>query len=411
MVIDIEDLTSDAPKAASTTATSSSSTKLSRKPKPPPPSIFSSPSASCTLCEARSAPPESVAEYPRKAVKKAPLEQHVAVSVLRARFTDSSISNSTGEWKYLLIKRPEEGLLAGQWEFPSLILPDATLAAAKGSADRRALLVRVLSVQFCCPPAQVDAALGPLEYVDELTHVFSHRKHLMRVERADVKLEGLEDSVRRDRMLSAANGDAATESSSKPAKKKVKLSASKSKKPKNNESDDDDPASDPDADLVASSSPPTPQSYRWVSLSSLREDHASSGGSELGLTTGQRKIVKMLGGDGKGKGNGMGKKASVSAVKSKKPAASDDAMQIDLADEDTSPVEQEPIELAEEDSGDDVVMVDERKESTPAARSVKKSPAKSKSAPSKPRSSSKKIAAGTTPSKAQPSLLSFFGAK
>jgi A/G-specific adenine glycosylase len=408
MVIDIEDLTSDEPKPASSPAPSNFASNPSRKPKSiPPPSVFSSPSSSCTLCDARSSPPTAVSEYPRKAVKKAPLEQHVAVTVLRARFPSGS-----GEWKYLLIKRPEEGLLAGQWEFPSLILPDAAMATPKGTAERRALLIRFLSVQFSCSADSLSSALGPLEYVNEMTHVFSHRRHLMRVERTDLTVEELGEMVREERVIVSTSGDAAD---GKPSKKKVKLSASKSKKSKNDaDSDGDDQVSDGEAELSSAVSP-VPQSYRWVSLSSLREDHASSSGSELGLTTGQRKIVKMLD-DGKIKG-GAGRKAmAATGTKSKKTlsAAEDqDAMEIDLADDDASPVDEEsdrPIELAEEDSGEDVLMMDEQKEAKAAPRSTKKSPAKSRTGPSKPRSSSKK-AAGAAASKAQPSLLSFFGTK
>lgn len=59
-----------------------------------------------------------VTQYPRKAVKKAPREEECAVSILERRTT----SSETGETKsaFLLVKRPEKGLLAGMWEFPTV---------------------------------------------------------------------------------------------------------------------------------------------------------------------------------------------------------------------------------------------------------------------------------------------------
>ncbi|KAF9149969.1 hypothetical protein BG015_008214 [Linnemannia schmuckeri] len=59
-----------------------------------------------------------VTQYPRKALKKAPREEECAVSILERRTT----SSETGETKstFLLVKRPEKGLLAGMWEFPTV---------------------------------------------------------------------------------------------------------------------------------------------------------------------------------------------------------------------------------------------------------------------------------------------------
>ncbi|ROV87060.1 hypothetical protein VPNG_10404 [Cytospora leucostoma] len=55
-----------------------------------------------------------VRRFPSKSVKKALPEQDTIVCAVRRRI----------DGRYLLWKRPEKGLLAGLWEFPSYILPD-----------------------------------------------------------------------------------------------------------------------------------------------------------------------------------------------------------------------------------------------------------------------------------------------
>ncbi|KAF9912204.1 hypothetical protein EC991_000615 [Linnemannia zychae] len=59
-----------------------------------------------------------VTQYPRKAIKKAPREEECAVSILERRATnpDTGVTRSM----FLLVKRPEKGLLAGMWEFPTV---------------------------------------------------------------------------------------------------------------------------------------------------------------------------------------------------------------------------------------------------------------------------------------------------
>ncbi|KAF9547052.1 hypothetical protein EC957_008901 [Mortierella hygrophila] len=59
-----------------------------------------------------------VTQYPRKAIKKAPREEECAVSILERRTT--SLETSETKSAFLLVKRPEKGLLAGMWEFPTV---------------------------------------------------------------------------------------------------------------------------------------------------------------------------------------------------------------------------------------------------------------------------------------------------
>ncbi|KAF9911934.1 hypothetical protein BX616_010457 [Lobosporangium transversale] len=75
----------------------------------------------CTLClpaaDVESKDQGIVTQYPRKAIKKAPRDEECAVSILeRVRSLESGESIS----EFLLVKRPDKGLLAGMWEFPTV---------------------------------------------------------------------------------------------------------------------------------------------------------------------------------------------------------------------------------------------------------------------------------------------------
>ncbi|KAG0032350.1 hypothetical protein BGZ82_006581 [Podila clonocystis] len=74
----------------------------------------------CTLClPGADVDPKDqglVTQYPRKAVKKAPRDEECAVAILERIRKDGDCSIS----EYLLVKRPEKGLLAGMWEFPTV---------------------------------------------------------------------------------------------------------------------------------------------------------------------------------------------------------------------------------------------------------------------------------------------------
>nr|XP_020638957.1 adenine DNA glycosylase isoform X3 [Pogona vitticeps] len=73
---------------------------------------------SCSLCLPPSDPWDpslGVANFPRKATKKQPRIEHTAICLLQRRGADEKL-------EYLIVQRPSSGLLAGLWEFPSLIL-------------------------------------------------------------------------------------------------------------------------------------------------------------------------------------------------------------------------------------------------------------------------------------------------
>ncbi|KAI8577758.1 hypothetical protein K450DRAFT_250689 [Umbelopsis ramanniana AG] len=76
----------------------------------------------------------SVTRYPRKAVKKAPREEECAVCIVEKKPADSK---NPLDSKFLLVKRPKTGLLAGLWEFPSVELNETCVAEKKSAKKRK----------------------------------------------------------------------------------------------------------------------------------------------------------------------------------------------------------------------------------------------------------------------------------
>ncbi|XP_076582204.1 adenine DNA glycosylase [Chaetodon auriga] len=115
-------------------------------------------SGTCPLCPSQPWDDElGVLNFPRKPAKKPPrVERTLTCVVIRP--------GEEGEDEYLLTQRPSKGLLAGLWEFPSLLQEEKS----SDMKQRRALC------------AQTSRILGThltdslLQYVGEVVHVFSH---------------------------------------------------------------------------------------------------------------------------------------------------------------------------------------------------------------------------------------------
>ncbi|XP_042320152.1 adenine DNA glycosylase isoform X2 [Sceloporus undulatus] len=114
---------------------------------------------SCSLCLPPSEPWDpslGVANFPRKTTKKKPRIEHTATCVLQRRCIG-------GEPEYLIVQRPSSGLLAGLWEFPSLLLEPGQEKQPKSVlADHLQTWVGS------------DMAVGHLQHVGEVLHIFSH---------------------------------------------------------------------------------------------------------------------------------------------------------------------------------------------------------------------------------------------
>jgi len=90
--------------------------------------------------------PRDVTEFPRKVAKKKAKELTFSVCVLRTRsFADDSAAGAAVgaadrklEYRYLFVRRPATGLLANQWEFPSIgITSEAVELSAEDTAEGR----------------------------------------------------------------------------------------------------------------------------------------------------------------------------------------------------------------------------------------------------------------------------------
>lgn len=125
---------------------------------------------------------------PPKAAKR---EEVLIVAVLSVKLISSRA--------YLLIKRPNEGLLAGQWEFPSVCVWNSDDFKGKGKrkdmsnqipsipSNRRREAMNIFLDEFL---EGCDLQLGGAERLQlskSLEHVFSHIRHTMWIETAELE--------------------------------------------------------------------------------------------------------------------------------------------------------------------------------------------------------------------------------
>ncbi|KAL3868490.1 hypothetical protein ACJMK2_041291 [Sinanodonta woodiana] len=120
-----------------------------------------------------------VMNYPRKGRKKEAREERTAVCILCRRCSD----NST---KYFIVQRPKKGLLAGMWEFPSLLLE---------SEDDSAELQEIISKYGLT----LSSSQNRIQ-VGEVVHIFSHIHqtyvvHAVIINDSDVEQEVVEDTT------------------------------------------------------------------------------------------------------------------------------------------------------------------------------------------------------------------------
>ncbi|KAL3761673.1 hypothetical protein ACHAW5_002653 [Stephanodiscus triporus] len=130
--------------------------------------------------------------------KKSKREEVIAVAVISLR-----VSNNDRHW--LMAKRPSEGLLAGQWEFPSVCLWNSA-EQAKGKGNEKAGKPPTVAVPLIDPDLRSDALNSFLTDIfessddyssvtfekrvqikDAVVHVFSHVSHTMWVEHGEVE--------------------------------------------------------------------------------------------------------------------------------------------------------------------------------------------------------------------------------
>ncbi|KAF4021855.1 hypothetical protein G4228_013682 [Cervus hanglu yarkandensis] len=115
----------------------------------------------CLLCAPPTEPWDQtlgVTNFPRKASRKPPREEYSAICVLEQ-------PKALGDARILLVQRPNSGLLAGLWEFPSVNVN----AEASGQHQREALLQELQSWVGSLPDTR-------LQHLGQVVHTFSHIK-------------------------------------------------------------------------------------------------------------------------------------------------------------------------------------------------------------------------------------------
>lgn len=149
--------------------------------------------------------PSDIKYFPNKTLKKKPRNVVLSVLVLSV--------NNRPEPSFLFLKRPSKGLLANQWEFPSIILAED---AKKGNTELvnveekftidklwenfPKFIEDVMDCKWCekrpLRPSGDTRLLVPLGFPyklnDCVVHIFSHEKHTMHV---TVKVIELDESI------------------------------------------------------------------------------------------------------------------------------------------------------------------------------------------------------------------------
>jgi A/G-specific adenine glycosylase len=142
--------------------------------------------------------PFLVTDLPEKEKKAKAREETVAVRVVEAVVRggggdgDSSAEVEAAASSFLLVRRPEGGLLAGLWEFPSVVMPageageadDGGEADAAGqtaaAAGARAAAVQALVDSLGVPGVNwMQAQASAAKSVGKVVHVFSHIRQTM----------------------------------------------------------------------------------------------------------------------------------------------------------------------------------------------------------------------------------------
>lgn len=156
--------------------------------KPTNPDCGNCPIAS--LCRAKflheSQAEVQVTKYPLKAKKKAPRSLVFGVHVLYRKKSHQKLDDGLCH-EFLLVKRPSQGLLANQWEFPSCCLSETADINAHLSSNIVDVVMESLGVRYyekkstmhTAPDSSNLCLLHSSALEEPITHVFSHQHHTM----------------------------------------------------------------------------------------------------------------------------------------------------------------------------------------------------------------------------------------
>ncbi|KAE8713100.1 A/G-specific adenine DNA glycosylase [Hibiscus syriacus] len=126
-----------------------------------------------------------VTDYPMKVVKAKQRNDFSTVCVVEISAASQDRSQqSKSDSRFLLVKRPDEGLLAGLWEFPCV-----TLDEEADLSMRRKLIDQLLKKSVRLDPPK-NCSIISRELVGEFVHDFSHIRRKIYVEFLSLHLEG-----------------------------------------------------------------------------------------------------------------------------------------------------------------------------------------------------------------------------
>lgn len=126
----------------------------------------------------------TVTDYPMKVVKAKQRNDFSTVCVVEISGSQDKLQQTKSDSRFLLIKRPDEGLLAGLWEFPCVTLDEEAELSM-----RRKLIDQLLKKSFKLNPPK-NCNVISREPVGEFVHVFSHIRRKIYVELLVLHLKG-----------------------------------------------------------------------------------------------------------------------------------------------------------------------------------------------------------------------------
>ncbi|KAJ8899346.1 hypothetical protein K2173_018320 [Erythroxylum novogranatense] len=125
-----------------------------------------------------------VTDYPAKVLKVKQRKEYSAVCVVEILGSHDIVEGQNTGSRFLLVKRPNEGLLAGLWEFPSITLDkEADLTLRKNEIDH--LLKKSFRLERGMTYQKISR-----EEVGEFFHIFSHIRLKVYVELLVICLKG-----------------------------------------------------------------------------------------------------------------------------------------------------------------------------------------------------------------------------
>ncbi|KAK4270056.1 hypothetical protein QN277_023141 [Acacia crassicarpa] len=128
-----------------------------------------------------------VTDYPVKVIKVKQRCDFCVVCVVELLGSGGKLDNNQSSSEFILVKRPNEGLLAGLWEFPSVPLDGET-----DSLDRREAANRFLKSTLKIDTKK-SSNIVLREDIGEFVHIFSHIRLKLYVELLVLQSKGRKD--------------------------------------------------------------------------------------------------------------------------------------------------------------------------------------------------------------------------